>query len=173
MKKVISFFVPLILVLLTSCGKAVFTPKHRVALQQSGISTKDVQFYNSKKIKLERQISSSEVGTAKGTVNVRKGMHFESIIFPRHTKGRLAIEDKDCLTIAFEQAGTIVFCQNASGKYFRLMGRGGYIQNGAQMSYAGQTWTVEKGATAKLKFRESSKIRKTKNSRTVKGLSVE
>ncbi|MDR0437091.1 MAG: hypothetical protein LBH22_02175 [Bacteroidales bacterium] len=172
MKRIIVFLVPVALVLLTSCGPKLFTPQHRANLQRSGISVKDVQFFNSQKIVLERQISSSEVAAAKGTVNVRKGVHIESIIFPKRTPGRCVSEDKGCLTVAFEPAGTVLFCENAGGKHFRLMGRGGYIQNGGQMSYAGQTWTVQKGATAKLKFRESSKTRKTQNSRRVKGMSV-
>ncbi len=104
MKKnlVIAFFV-LISLVISSCSNLIyFTQEIRNDLKYNDLDVEKVQFYNSEKIVLLRNLSKEETQIAKGTIRLENGEYFEEVIIPKKTKGVAVRKGTEFLNIAFE-----------------------------------------------------------------------
>ena len=89
--------------LISSCSSLiVFTDEIRDNLEKNDLDVKKVQFYNSDKIIIKRNLSKEETQIAKSTIKLKNGQYFEEIIIPKHTKGIAIDEEYKYLNIAFE-----------------------------------------------------------------------
>ncbi|MCF8337250.1 MAG: hypothetical protein K9I74_04635 [Bacteroidales bacterium] len=127
----------LLLVITASCSqKIVFTAKLRNKLENENINLKDVQFYNSDKIKLKRtEEKPEELSVSSGAVKIEEGKIIEEIIIKKKTPG-VCVEAKSYqLNISFE---------NGNDKYLKF-GRktGGSLDNKFRL-YA-KKWKTQKG----------------------------
>lgn len=87
----------------SSCSNLIyFTQDIRDDLNVNNLDVEKVQFYNSEKITLKRNLSKEETQLAKGTILLENGEYYEEIIIPKKTKGVAVIEGSRYLKIAFE-----------------------------------------------------------------------
>ena len=87
----------------SSCSNLIyFTQDIRDDLNVNNLDVEKVQFYNSEKITLKRNLSKEETQLAKGTILLENGQYYEEIIIPKKTKGVAVIEGSKYLKIAFE-----------------------------------------------------------------------
>ena len=173
MKKISIFLILSTFLSLTSC-KIHFTPQHKKEIGDIGIGLNKIQFYNDKKIKIERQINLQETRTAKGKVKIRDGKHFETIVFPAKTAG-IYIDtnsNENCLNITFEQGKYLVFCQFRSDHFYLSDGETAVANNGSSITYGGEKWIVLQGADARLNFKRNHRRKQTSTKRRVSGVMV-
>jgi len=89
--------------LITSCSSLVyFTQTIRNDLITDKLEVTKVQFYNSDKIILKRNLTKEETQIAKGTIVLENGEYFEEIIIPKKTKGVVVRQGTKFLNVAFE-----------------------------------------------------------------------
>ncbi len=101
--KVLLIVVLFFLLIFSSCSNLIyFTQDIRDDLNENNLDVEKVQFYNSDKIVLKRNLSKEETQIAKGTIRLENGEYFEEIIIPRKTKGIAVKEGTEYLKIAFE-----------------------------------------------------------------------
>lgn len=132
----ISFFIAISLLLITtSCSnKIYFSSSLKSRLAQNDLSINKVQFYNSKKIVLLREIPQNFAELSKGEIKFEKGRFIEQIIINKNTPGTCEFVDQEILNISFEEGYNklLRFRLDPSGKYYSLLtsnglGRRGYI----------------------------------------------
>ncbi len=88
---------------ISSCSNLIyFTQDIREDLDINNLDVEKVQFYNSEKIVLKRNLSKEETQLAKGTILLENGQYYEEIIIPKKTKGVAVIKGTKYLKIAFE-----------------------------------------------------------------------
>jgi hypothetical protein len=104
MKKYISFFVAVVsLLMFSSCSNTIyFTKDMRYTLYKSKIPVSNVQFYNSRKIVLKRNLSYAETKVARGEIKFENGQYVEEIIIPKNTPGVAVGTGRNYLNVAFE-----------------------------------------------------------------------
>lgn len=98
-------YIALVVVLIaTSCSqKIVFTAKLRDKLEKQDVNLKDIQFYNSDKITLEREEERpEEYSVRSGTVKVEEGRTIEEVIIKKKTPGVCVEAHPYHLNISFE-----------------------------------------------------------------------
>ena len=104
MKKnfVLVFFV-LISIVISSCSNLIyFTQEIRNDLKENKLDVEKVQFYNSEKIVLLRNLSKEETQIARGTIRLENGQYYEEVIIPKRTKGVAVRKGSEFLNVAFE-----------------------------------------------------------------------
>ena len=121
----------------TSCSqKIVFTAKLRNKLEKQDVNLKDIQFYNSDKITLEREEERpEEYSVRSGTVKVEEGRIMEEIIIKKKTPGVCVEVHPYHLNISFEPGSDKVL------KFGRKAGR--HLTNTFKL-YA-KEWKGERG----------------------------
>lgn len=80
-----------------------FTRETRSNLYKNHQEIDKVQFYNSDKIVLKRNLTKDETLVAKGVIVFENGEYFEEIIIPKRTKGVVTKKSAEYLRIAFEE----------------------------------------------------------------------
>lgn len=101
LKLILSFFVAAFF--LSSCSKRIyFTQSIRENLMKHHVSVQKVQFFNSKKIILKRDLTSEETKVARGTIRLENGRYVELIVIPKNTPGVVEDSARNSLKIAFE-----------------------------------------------------------------------
>lgn len=123
----LSLFV-FVLALLTSCKTlAPFTNQLRVDNQWSKEDIKNIQFYTSDRIVLNRQLKSNETEIVSGKIKMVDGKRVEQIIIKKGTPGVVvALPDAERLAVSFEisDAYYLTFGVNPKrGKRFYLLGK--------------------------------------------------
>lgn len=70
-----------------------------------------VQFYNSRRIVLERQITEEETRTMKGVIEKFEGKYYQQIVVPKNTYGKCVAHTDSTVSISFDpdEAGTFTF----------------------------------------------------------------
>ena len=128
------FFITLILlILLSSCSKKIyFSGSLKSRLSENKLSINKVQFYNSKKIVLQREVPQNYAELNKGEIRFEKGRFIEQIIIKKNTPGTCEFMDNDVLNVSFEQGYNKVlkFRLDPSGKYYSLLTRTGLNRKG-------------------------------------------
>jgi|FLOH01.1.fsa_nt_gi hypothetical protein len=94
----------IVVMLLSSCSNLIlFTKNTRDNLNKNHQDISKVQFYNSDKIVLKRNLTKDETQVAKGVIVLENGKYFEEIIIPKGTKGVVTKKGAEYLKIAFEE----------------------------------------------------------------------
>ncbi len=98
-------FIPVLvlLVLSSSCSKTMlFTQTMRHQLNDHGVDLRDVQFYNSRKFILQRNLSYEEARVAQGKISFENGQFIEQIIIKKNTPGVCEEIEPNSLLVSFE-----------------------------------------------------------------------
>ncbi len=104
MKNRVLYTCVIVLLLLSSCSNLMlFTKETRDNLNKNHQEVSKVQFYNSDKIVLKRNLTKDETQVAKGIIVFENGQYFEEIIIPKNTKGVVTKKGSEYLRIAFEE----------------------------------------------------------------------
>lgn len=115
---VLILFISLIAV---SCApkKILFTQYMRSKVEADGLSIKDVQFYNSQEIILQRNVSYEETKIASGAINFENGKYVEIITIEKETPGVCVEESANYLDISFEEGKNkkLRFVKTGSSEY--------------------------------------------------------
>lgn len=117
---VLIYSVIIFLFSLSSCSNLIyFTQEIRNDLEVDNLDIEKVQFYNSQKITLKRNLSKEETQIAKGTILLENGQYFEEIIIPKKTKGVIVKDGSKYVKVAFESGDNrgLRFDMNEIGKY--------------------------------------------------------
>ena len=102
-KNIILYSVILLSFSISSCSNLIlFTQDIRDDLYDNDLEVEKVQYYNSEKIILKRNLTKEETQIAKGTIRLENGQYFEEIIIPKKTKGIAVRHGSEFLNIAFE-----------------------------------------------------------------------
>ncbi len=120
MKKGVLFTWVIVSLLLSSCSNLIlFTKETRDNLNKNHQEVTKVQFYNSDKIVLKRNLTKDETQVAKGVIVFENGQYFEEIIIPKKTKGVVVKKGAEYLRIAFEEGDKrdLRFDMNEDEKY--------------------------------------------------------
>ena len=110
----------LISLVISSCSNLIyFTQEIRSDLSENDLEVEKVQFYNSSKIILLRNLSKEETQIAKGTIRLENGEYYEEIIIPKKTKGVAVRNGSEFLRVAFEtgEKRNLRFDMNENSKY--------------------------------------------------------
>ncbi|MFK5854620.1 MAG: hypothetical protein QM503_00725 [Bacteroidota bacterium] len=119
-RKLILFTIVLSSIFLSSCSNLIlFTEDVRDNLKDNYLDVKKVQFYNSDKIVLKRNLTKEETQIAKGTIRLKNGEYFEEIVIPKKTKGVATRDGEKFLRIAFEvgENRNLRFTLNENNEY--------------------------------------------------------
>lgn len=169
------FFVFFLFSLLGSCSTTkYFTKEMRINLYKNKLNESEVQFYNSKKIVLKRNLTFKETKLARGKIKYQNGQYFEEIIIPKNTPGVMEKNDSHMLSVAFEKgknrALNFVLNKNDHYQLSALVWSDGY----GRVSYDTLVYYVEpKSATAQLKVKKDNSFIFNRNVRKVKGKLVD
>lgn len=161
--------------LLGSCSTTkYFTKEMRINLYKNKLNESNVQFYNSKKIVLKRNLTYKETKLARGKIKYQNGQYFEEIIIPKNTPGVMDKNNSHMLSVAFEKgknrALNFVLNKNDHYQLSALVWSDGY----GRVSYDTLVYYVEpKSATAQLKVKKDNSFIFNRNVRKVKGKLVE
>lgn len=120
MKNLVLILLVVISLVISSCSNLIFfTQDLRENLVENSLDVEEVQFYNSEKIVLKRNLSKEETKIAKGTIRFENGEYFEEIIIPKKTKGVAVKSGGQFLKIAFETGENrdLRFDLNENNKY--------------------------------------------------------
>ena len=165
------FFLVFLFSLLSACsGTKYFTKEMRINLYKNKLDESNVQFYNSKKIVLKRNLTFKETKLARGKIKYQNGQYFEEIIIPKDTPGVLEKDSSRMMNIAFEKGKnrTLKFVLNKNDHYqlSALIWSDGY----GRVAYDTLIYYIEpRSAKAVLKVKKDYSFIFKKNIRKVKG----
>ena len=138
------------------------------------INLKNVQFYNSKKIVLKRNLSLEQTKVRQGKIRFKNGKYIEEIIIKKHTPGVAVDNGKKYLDIAFEKGHKryIKFILNPDD-YFQLSAKN-WQNNYGKITYDTlEYFILPGGAKALLEVSKEDISDFEKRKRTVKGIKIE
>lgn len=92
------------ILLLTACSPKTiyFTQQTRAKIESSGINLKDIQYYNSHQIILQRNLSYEETKVASGKISIENGEFVEIITLNKKTPGVCESYTSNALDVSFE-----------------------------------------------------------------------
>ncbi len=118
------FLFATLMVIGTACASrktVYFDQQLRRNIESYGIDLPDVQFYNSKKIVLERDLSYEETKVASGKIRFENGRFIEKIIIKKRTPGVCENFEDNFVEVSFEQGDNTTLKFMRDGKnYYRL-----------------------------------------------------
>lgn len=106
--------------MLSSCSKTIyFSQDMRNNLDKNYLSIDKIQFYNSHKIILRRNLSYADTKVARGKINLENGQYVENIIIPKKTPGIAVSEGDNYINVAFEDGTNrfLRFVKNSDNEY--------------------------------------------------------
>ena len=159
------------LMLLSSCSKTIyFTRDMRQNLSKNYLSIDKIQFYNSKKIILRRNLSYADTKVARGKINFENGQYVEKIIIPKKTPGVAVGEGTNYINVAFEDGNNrfLKFVLNGDNEY--QVSAGKWEQGYGKVKYDTLVYYIEpKSSKAVLKVVKNDNFNLQKNTRRLKG----
>jgi len=159
----------------TSCSKKIlFTNKMRYNLHDNHVDLGKVQFYNSKKIVLKRNLTYEETKVAEGKIRLENGKYMEEIIIPKNTPGILISEGKNYLNIAFERGRDrdLKFLQNMDN-YFQLSALNWDHNGYGRVKYDSSTYYIlPSSSKALLQISKDVLYNSEKKTRKLKGIKI-
>ena len=112
MKKYIPFFITFLIISLSACSpKILFTYDIKQRLDYEGLELEKVQFYNSRKIVLERILPHKGSVVAGGKIRFENGKMIEQVVVKRNTPGICEFRNDNEMDISFE---------NGEGRYLKF-----------------------------------------------------
>jgi hypothetical protein len=122
---------------LTVKNAMFFTVETKQQLEKAGIPLRQLQFYNSEEIVLEREISQEELGVDKSRVKIENGKKVEKIIIPDYSIGICELHDSRAMKVSFDKDNIIVFLAER---------KDGVVTEGSHFKIAAKEWvTTERG----------------------------
>ena len=161
--------------LISSCSdKVLFTRQMQQVLYENEINMGHIQFYNSKKIVLKRDLSSEETKVAKGKIRFENGKFIEEIIIPKNTPGVAVKNGKRYLNIAFERDRNkyLKFLMNYDDT-FQLSAKNWDSDYGEIIYDTSNFYIMPGGAKALLKVSKDNINKFEKKKRKLKGVRIE
>lgn len=167
-------FLLVVVIFLTSCQtKILFTYDIKEKLEEKDLDVKKVQFYNSDKIVLTRNMPHDEAIVADGEVRFENGQYIEEVIINRGTPGVCLVDNDVIMGISFEDGSKILnFKVDRNSNFFSLEfeRKADLI---SKVFYDNQVYTVEPvGEKAKLLIRKNDKYVYQINQRIAEGVIV-
>ncbi len=160
--------------LLASCSKTIyFTQDMRSDLSKNYLSIDKIQFYNSKKIVLRRNLSYADTKVARGKINFENGQYVENIIIPKKTPGVAVGEGGNYINVAFEDGPNryLKFVLNDDNLY--QISAAKWEQGYGKIKYDTLIYYIEpKSSKAVLKVVRNDNFNMQKNTRRLKGITV-
>lgn len=174
------FYLLLIMILSTSCSKKiVFTSELRKKLEGNDINVKQLQFYNSNTIILQRKMDTLEVKVEKGEVKYESAALVEEVIIKKGTPGVCEhVKGKDVLKIGFEVGKDKILAfgdihNKNTGKYY-LLGLKEWHTYRSEVSYDNSIYKVHTPDNmVYLKIKKKVLRKLTKTSRVAKGRTIQ
>ncbi len=162
----LSFFM-----LISSCSKTIyFTQDMRNNLNKNFISLDKIQFYNSRKIILRRNLSYADTKVARGEIKLLNGQYVEKIIIPKNTAGVVISEGGNSISVAFENGAYhfLKFVLNDENQY--QISANKWSNDYGKVKYDTLVYYIEpKSSRAVLKVKKTDRYNLQKNIRRVKG----
>ena len=166
-------FVSLLLSGCVAKKSILFSEDLRKKIESYDIDIKAIQFYNSKKIILERNLSYEEAKVASGKIRFEKGQYLERILIKKETPGICLETDASSLNISFEsgQNRVLTFVRNP-GNYYQLSAEKWEKKYG-KIPYDTATYFIYPGGEkAFLSVKKEDIFRFKKHERVASGQSV-
>jgi len=167
----ISFF---LFVLFTSCSKTIyFTQDMRNNLNKNYLNIDKIQFYNSRKIILRRNLSYADTKVARGKIKFENGQYVENIIIPKKTPGIAISEGHSYINVAFEDGDNrfLRFVLNGENEY--QISASKWNQGYGKVKYDTLFYYIEpKSSKAVLKVIKDDQYNLHKSTRRLKGKTV-
>ena len=175
MKKIYTVIFGLsLLMLLGSCSKTIyFTQDMRSNLNENYLSIDKVQFYNSRKIILRRNLSYADTKVARGKINLENGQYVENIIIPKNTPGVAVSEGNEYINVAFEDGANrfLRFVKNSDNEY--QISASKWSDGYGKIKYDTLNYYIEpKSSKALLKVIKDNNFNMQKSTRRLKGKTI-
>jgi len=162
------------LILTSSCSKTIyFTQDMRNNLNKNFLSMDKIQFYNSKKIILRRNLSYADTKVARGEIKLINGQYVEKIIIPKNTPGVAVSEGGNSISIAFENGPYrfLKFVLDNKNEY--QISADKWSNDYGKVKYDTLVYYIEpRSSRAVLKVIKNDRYNLQKNTRRVKGKTV-
>jgi len=160
---------------LNSCSdKVLFTKQMQQELYMNEINLRSVQFYNSKKIVLRRNLTLEQTKVSQGKIRFKNGQYTEEIIIKKHTPGVAVDNGKKYLDIAFEKGKNryFKFILNPDN-YFQLSAKN-WENNYGKITYDTlEYFILPSGAKALLEVSKDNIDDFEHKKRTLEGIKIE
>lgn len=165
----------IIFLLLTACSTKTiyFTQQTRNKIESNKIDLKDIQYYNSHQIVLQRNLSFEETKVASGNISVENGEFVEMIILKKKTPGVCESYTPNSLDVSFEQGENrkLRFILNPSKNY--QVSAIEWKNKFGKVSYDTLTYYIKPGGEkALLKVRKEDIFTYDKQERIIQGRTV-
>ncbi len=168
---VVSFF---LFILFTSCSKTIyFNQDMRNNLNKNYLKIDKIQFYNSRKIILRRNLSYADTKVARGKIKLENGQYVENIIIPKKTPGVAISEGRNYINVAFEDGANrfLRFMLNGENEY--QISASKWNQGYGKVKYDTLFYYIEpKSSKAVLKVIKDDQYNLHKSTRRLKGKTV-
>jgi hypothetical protein len=105
-KEYLLFMAFALMITVSSCASKktiLFTQSIREKVESYDLAIEDIQFYNSHKIVLERNLSYEDTKVASGKISFENGQYVERIIIKKRTPGVCESFDDNAIDVSFEQ----------------------------------------------------------------------
>lgn len=162
----LSFFM-----LVSSCSKTIyFSQDMRNNLNKNFLSLDKIQFYNSRKIILRRNLSYADTKVARGEIKLIKGQYVEKIIIPKKTPGVAVSEGGNSISVAFENGAYrfLKFVLNDENQY--QISADKWSNDYGKVKYDTLVYYIEpRSSRAVLKVIKNDRYNLQKKTRRVKG----
>jgi hypothetical protein len=146
----------------------------RYKLHDNMVDIGKVQFYNSKKIVLKRNLTYDETKVAKGKIRFENGEFSEEIIIPKNTPGVAVKEGRNYLNIAFERGNDryLKFLKNMDD-HFQLSAKNWDYNGYGRITYDSLIYYIAPGGDkALLKVSKDNFTNSERRVRKVKGVKI-
>ncbi|PKP52214.1 MAG: hypothetical protein CVT92_10090 [Bacteroidetes bacterium HGW-Bacteroidetes-1] len=169
-------FPVVILLFFTACASKktlFFTQGIRENVESYNIDLKDIQFYTSRKIILERNLTYEETNVSSGKVRFENGQYIERIIIKKNTQGVCKEYNTESIDVAFEQGENrdLTFVHNAKDQY--QVSAIEWEKKFGRIDYDTTTYYISPGGEkAKLKIKKEDIYKFKKQERVAPGQSV-
>ncbi len=168
---IISFF---LLILFASCSKTIyFSQDMRNNLNKNHLNINKIQFYNSRKIILIRNLSYADTKVARGKIKLENGRYVENVIIPKKTPGVAIGEGSNYINVAFEDGVNrfLRFVLNDRNVY--QISAGKWNQGYGKVKYDTLIYYIApKSSKAVLKVKKDDQYNLHKSIRRLKGKTV-
>lgn len=165
----------ILLLILSSCSNRIFfSSSINSRLAQKELSINKVQFYNSQKIILRREVPQDHAEVTNGRIRFEKGKFIEEIIIKKNTPGTCEFVHQEILNVSFEQGYNklLRFRADADGKYYSLITHRG-IDGKGYLRYDTIQYKVQSGGFSKLWVRKDQGYVFKASQRVVEGKTVD
>ncbi len=158
----------------SSCSQMIyFSQGMRNNLNKNYLSIDKIQFYNSRKIILRRNLSYADTKVARGKINFENGQYVETIIIPKKTPGVAVSEGHNYINVAFENGKNrfLRFVKNSGNEY--QISASKWEQGYGKVKYDTLIYYIEpKSSKAILKVIKDNRYNLQKSTRRLKGKTI-